>query len=1314
MNVKLVAELRRSRWMTLIPEYLRDNEDFLVFFALLIHEFDISLENIRTFTDLVNPDKVPIKFIQSLGAYFDYKYLSNADDEFNRELSMRMRSIWEQRGTEHAIIMAGSHAGNDGYVGGDIFIPGYPISKERAKLTVPRLKVFKHSTKSVFSGDHYFVKWGYNSDGILWLEVPYFDDNVRQRVFEVTQAGLAYIFFTNYEFWPSPGADVGQWNELSVGKWLRVWPKTEAERISRNANLDMFLESILKIVPERNQDLLIHSEQRGRLHSGKRMFMYDRDVDMLNGVSMLPLSHLQLPFGKMSVRDILVPVIDGMVVHNKSLFSGLDKYSESHFYEGQEEMLRKLSNVSLIDYFIHNLSKHSGSDKFETLRAYQTLKELYDDNQYIISPTGEYLDLADRSTADHIIRSLDFWFLMARLMDYDHTIWASPGTLHGIFNLVANNIYKPWDDDGYEGKLDKFINIDLLYNPGSYWSLIHSFKGFSKRFHSGYFPALLQQDFDVLGGVSMLNTSILNRPFGKLTEREIIVPTISGEIVHNKSKFSGRDKYPIKSLYSDYISSIIPPIDGSFVHGQSVFSGSDFISGRGTYTRFENIAGAFNLNRSGFSGRDVFMNRDLMDKTLADRAERVKRPAKTPSTGLVKKELYDDNLYIISPTGEYLDLQSRDTIDGIYHTNFDESYSILRSRDFEFYIDRSVKVHTGRLNHLIKYRVSLNPVNRPLDLKARLAGMIKHRVSIEPVDKALPLNLRFTKLSKFRYAMQASMLHSLKGMYSMRKFRVSLIPDNRMLDLSSMVLALIKLKQHLYSDMSFSAKAYSLKKFRVPIIPVNKLVELSAKDLQFLQVMHLFARNVHTSKPLAHFMKHRVQVLADRLVKLEVNFQRLVKSRSVIYADKVLTLKALTERLIKRRQHLFSDMSFSARTHSMQKYRISLNPVNRPLDLSVRDWFIIRDFDLLLNNSHKAKLLSLRKLKQHVFANVFSPKINVHSLRKFRYSLLPVNRPLDLSAKLSKFLDLLQHLYSDMSFSAKSYSLKKFRVSIIPVNKLVELSAKDLQFLQVMHLFARNVHTSKPLAHFMKHKISLISDVASILDVKSDYERCIEWDKISLLNLLSGPVQRRTFIEDILRVNMSHNLRFCKESEFRVLIQAFHGGYLAKISTEIKMLHKMQAYMGETKVLEGITRFIKSRTVMQVDCSTMRALAMSEHFFFAEIVGTGQGYQANFVHLSYECYVSLLFQFRVDIKVVSKEIDHQVKYSVALMAKQPFVEDVEFGYYKDFDVIVRSGAEILADDMSYTLDEVRYLTPDDFRSPFFSQGFDIDYERVAA
>lgn len=266
--------LRNNKYINLIPDYLKTNEDFLVFFILLTKQFDINFENIRKFTDLTNPDKVPQKFIEALGAFSNYKYHDRATVEFNREALMRMQTIWKMRGTEKSIIMAGTHGDNDGYIGGDLFIPKYDIMEDMAQLTYPISMVFRHS-KSKFSGLDVFASTEYRQ-GILILKVPNLNDKVRKKVYEVTPAGIKYIFEIQSSFYPNIDIDpslVGEYNELSFYKTFRPYPKLKKEKEKYDADTDIDITCTVNMIVKNDfYDILVHSgtlERYGRkLHSG--------------------------------------------------------------------------------------------------------------------------------------------------------------------------------------------------------------------------------------------------------------------------------------------------------------------------------------------------------------------------------------------------------------------------------------------------------------------------------------------------------------------------------------------------------------------------------------------------------------------------------------------------------------------------------------------------------------------------------------------------------------------------------------------------------------------------------------------------------------------------------------------------------------------------------------------------------------------------------------------------------------------------------------------------------------------------------------
>ena len=56
-------ELAKSRYRNFVPEYLWNNDNFKIWLKLMDSEFSSIFENIRTYPDIVNPDKTPKEYI---------------------------------------------------------------------------------------------------------------------------------------------------------------------------------------------------------------------------------------------------------------------------------------------------------------------------------------------------------------------------------------------------------------------------------------------------------------------------------------------------------------------------------------------------------------------------------------------------------------------------------------------------------------------------------------------------------------------------------------------------------------------------------------------------------------------------------------------------------------------------------------------------------------------------------------------------------------------------------------------------------------------------------------------------------------------------------------------------------------------------------------------------------------------------------------------------------------------------------------------------------------------------------------------------
>ena len=350
--MKLIDRIKNSKYMTLIPEKYRENENFLVFFYLLTQQFDINEENIRNFTSLINNDKVPMKFLQSLGAFNNYTYQHLAKNDFNRELSMRMFNIWEQRGSKKSIIDAATWGDNVGWVGGDLWIPGYYQPSQVATFELPRDKIFRHSI-SKFSSTHVFEDGKTYMPGIILLSVPNLTKEVKRRIYEVTPAGRKYIFQIESSFFPNDGIDnleIGSFNELSFYKKMRIYPKNVFEEnppYDRDTDIDFTYEIDMLVDMEELWDILIHSETRGRrYHSGHLTNITNNEYIMNMACSTLPISVLTHKFS-----------VDGNDSLTDSSYKKADtgEYLDTYNNKGIDSITRDINSVysNSLDLDVH-------------------------------------------------------------------------------------------------------------------------------------------------------------------------------------------------------------------------------------------------------------------------------------------------------------------------------------------------------------------------------------------------------------------------------------------------------------------------------------------------------------------------------------------------------------------------------------------------------------------------------------------------------------------------------------------------------------------------------------------------------------------------------------------------------------------------------------------------------------------------------------------------------------------------------------------------------------------------------------------------
>ena len=285
--------LSKQMYMSKIPEILQDNKNFNVFMELAVSEFNLDLANIESFTDLIDPDKVPSQFIEALGSVVGFERCLSADDEFNREILTRIQSIYSQRGTDKSILMAANHGSNEGWVGGQIFVPGYVIETEEARIVFTTDKIFTHC-RSKHSGGDVFTDNSIYRPGVILITVPFLDAKIREAINENIPAGVKYYILIENRFLPNPGEE-GTFGELSVFKYFTVVAITEDEKLGLVQELaDEEFEFSLEVVSSRD-DALIFSDYNmgGRKRSGRQLIFVLDDLEFFMGTSALGMTLLR-------------------------------------------------------------------------------------------------------------------------------------------------------------------------------------------------------------------------------------------------------------------------------------------------------------------------------------------------------------------------------------------------------------------------------------------------------------------------------------------------------------------------------------------------------------------------------------------------------------------------------------------------------------------------------------------------------------------------------------------------------------------------------------------------------------------------------------------------------------------------------------------------------------------------------------------------------------------------------------------------------------------------------------------------------------
>lgn len=177
----------------LFPDILRDSEDFQIFVKLASKEMNDIKDAIEILQTLSNADRTPQEFLRSLGEVISYNYVDSYDEEIQREC---LKYYWDQSkeiGTKKALQMMATYGDNEGYLGGELFLPGTFRELTEAIVVLPREYLFCWS-KSSWSGEDKRPGPIIYKEGTILIEVRRLNQVIRNRVESVKPAGMQIVY----------------------------------------------------------------------------------------------------------------------------------------------------------------------------------------------------------------------------------------------------------------------------------------------------------------------------------------------------------------------------------------------------------------------------------------------------------------------------------------------------------------------------------------------------------------------------------------------------------------------------------------------------------------------------------------------------------------------------------------------------------------------------------------------------------------------------------------------------------------------------------------------------------------------------------------------------------------------------------------------------------------------------------------------------------------------------------------------------------------------------------------------------------------
>lgn len=411
-----------------LTDYLKDDDDFLVFVGLLELVFNDIKSVADDFCNLSDVDNVVEIFLPKLSYLVNYKYNYNIPADINRDLIKRMLWLYKQKGTDADILNAANYGNNDKWVGSTLFLPGATPDNKVASLTYPINNLFTHNV-SKHSGTHRYqdsTRW---RDGVLIISLITLTTKVREAVKSVVPAGIK-IFYDILSQMPGDG----EGGSISFGEWV--------------LHEDYTMEYRLRI-----QDIIRSSTFDGttiysphRL-SGKQILFLNKLCDITKAASFLPALYGEYVT---KLNNNIDYEIDGIELYKK--YKGLPIRSVNagrsgkYAYSGDHNLIRmqapieqvKPTNmyypVSAVENLRPNLTEYSSQYEVDNTPEINTdyLKDYASNVEVRYTSTPKSKKVSDALLSEYVD---DGYSQIRSIQDLKLTDLYSDGTLIGDLKL---------------------------------------------------------------------------------------------------------------------------------------------------------------------------------------------------------------------------------------------------------------------------------------------------------------------------------------------------------------------------------------------------------------------------------------------------------------------------------------------------------------------------------------------------------------------------------------------------------------------------------------------------------------------------------------------------------------------------------------------------------------------------------------------------------------------------------------------------------------------------------------------------------------